>query len=268
MQLTTPQLYALAVMAVLTIILIGISYVSGLRTGRKAGKETGYENGRRTEAAYRKTIIAGIQEKRDAVVQDLLKELDQVRSAGELAIAEASGLRKQLNTELKVTERLDRTIKRLVPKAFHSEDLLTLNLAARQLGIAAKAHTRSGSNKPNQAELAQQALKEIVARVAAAGDDVIHPDTELLDWLQMHGEFLPGVAKASIRFPYRPTEIGTKSFRDLIKHAQAATPATAARDEDGYPIPAPIDYMGDGKGTWQRTDEEQRALGLPAAQCL
>jgi hypothetical protein len=242
--------------------------VSGLRTGRKAGEETGYENGRRTAATYWRTIIAGERESFEQCETALQKRLGWAEQAKQEACASLTVAQRQLQTSKNCLEKVDGMLRKLLPKAFHSEDLLTLNLAARQLGISAKAHARSGTNKPNQAELAQQALKEIVARVSAAGDDVVHPDTELVDWLQKHGTFTSGVATAHIRFPFLPIELGAKSFCDLIKHAQAVTPAEPARDEDDYLIPAPIDYIGDGKDTWQRTDEEQRALGLPAAQCL
>lgn len=227
MQLTTHQIYALAAMAVLTIIVIGISYVAGLRTGSKAGKATGYESGRRTAKIYWKTIIAGIHEKRKAIEQGLLKKLDEVRTARELATAEVSGLLMQLTNEQRVSERLDNVIGRLQSKALTADDLLTLQLAARQLGIAAKHIARTGTNKPNQAELAQQALKEILTRLTEAAPS------------------------------HQPLQV-----------IEQTKPQPAERDDDGFLLPPRIDYIGDGKDTWERIDDEHRALGLPAAQCM
>nr|WP_288454630.1 hypothetical protein [uncultured Pseudomonas sp.] len=273
MQLTTPQLYALAVMAVLTIALIGISYVSGLRTGQAAAQRTAQKTREhyvelyeQEKAAHRATLTE-LDIARNGHWQ-ALEQTNLARAENRKALESITSQANELTIIQRALDRMDGLVDKLQAKALTGEDLLTLNLAARQLGLAAKAHARSGTNKPNQAELAQHALKEIVARVSGAGDDVIHPDTELLNWLQKHGDFLPCLATASVRFPWRPTEIGTKSFRELIKHAQAVTPTEPARDEDGYLIPPPIDYIGDGKDTWQRIDEEQRALGLPAAQCL
>lgn len=226
MQLTTPQIYALFAITVTVVVLIGISYISGLRTGRKAGEDAGYENGRRTAAKHWKTLISGIRETHSAIEQGLLNKMDEVRSARELHIAEASELRKQLTIEQTTAERLDNVIGRLQSKALNADDLLTLQLAARQLGLAAKQHARTGTNRPNQAELAQAALKEILARLTEAA-----PNPE------------PGL---------------------VIDQPKQK----AARDEDGHLLPPPIDYIGDGKSTWERIDDEHRAQGLPAPQCM
>ncbi|MER0040576.1 hypothetical protein [Pseudomonas sp. MGal98] len=273
MQLTTPQLYALAVMAVLIVALIGISYVSGLRTGQAAAQRTAQKTREHyvelydQEKAAHRTTLTDLDIARNGHWQ-ALEQTNLARAENKKALESITSQANELTIIQRALDRMDGLVEKLLAKALTGEDLLTLKLAARQLAIAAKAHTRSGSNKPNQAELAQQALKEIIGRVSAAVDEVTHPDTDLINWLQKHGTFTSGVATAHIRFPFLPIELGAKSFRDLIKHAKSVTPTEPARDEDGYLIPAPIDYIGDGKGTWQRIDEEQRASGLPAAQCL
>lgn len=221
MQLTTPQLYALFSMIVATIVLIGITYLAGLRTGRKAGQANGYDLGRSTAAKYWKGIIAGIRENQGAIEQGLLKKLDGLRTAHERAIAETMATIKQLAAEQNATARLDNVIGRLQARALTPEDVLNIKLAARQLAIAAKHISRSGTNKPNQAHLASVFLTEIAGRYIEAAP----------------------VAEPTARQPFE-------------------------RDENGFALPPRINYIGDGKDTWQRVDEERTAQGLPPAQCL
>lgn len=229
MQLTTPQLYALAVMAVLTIIVIGISYVSGLRTGQAAAQRNAQKKREQYIELYEQEKAA-----HSATVTDLkiarsghwtaLEQTKLARLENEKAKESIAKQARDLTVIQKTLDRMDGLVDKLLAKTLTGDDLLTLNLAARQLGITAKAHARSGTNKPNQAELAQQALKEIVARATSA--------------------------------EVEPSQISKPQEEK------------AERDEDGYLIPKPIDWIGDGKSTWERIDDEQRALGLPAAQCL
>ncbi|PZW65235.1 hypothetical protein F471_03713 [Pseudomonas sp. URMO17WK12:I1] len=219
MQLTTHQLYALAVMAVLIIILIGISYVSGLRTGRKAGEAIGYDQGRSTAAKYWKEMIAGIRESSEARIQQLRGEVAvalQRQQANAREAARLSERASQLDAE---TTRLDDVVGRLHAKVLTPDDLFNLKLAARQLGQAARQFSRSGTSKTNQPELAQKALTAIIERYTEAQQN--------------------------------------PQPRQQIE-----------RDEDGYIIQPPINWIGDGKDTWERIDDEHRALGLPPAMCM
>ncbi len=219
MQLTTPQLYALAVMAVLIVILIGISYVSGLRTGRKAGEAIGYGQGRSTAAKYWKEMIAGIRENSEARMQQLQSEVEAALKRQQENAREAARLSERANQLDAETTRLDDVIGRLHAKALTHDDLLNLKLAARQLGQAARQFSRSGTSKTNQPELAQKALTAIIERYTEAQQNP-QPRQQL------------------------------------------------ERDEDGYIIQPPINWIGDGKDTWERIDDERRALGLPPAMCM
>lgn len=219
MQLTTHQLYALAVMAVLTIILIGISYVSGLRTGRKAGEAIGYDQGRSTAAKYWKEMIAGIRESSEARIQQLRSEVATARLRQQANAREAARLSERASQLDAETTRLDDVLGRLHAKVLTPDDLLNLKLAARQLGQAARQVSRSGTSKINQPERAQQALTAIIERFTEAQQNP------------------------------QPRE-------------------KVERDEDGYIIQPPINWTGDGKDTWERIDDEHRALGLPPAMCM
>ena len=219
MQLTTPQLYALAAMAVLTVILIGISYVSGLRTGRKTGEAVGYSQGRSSAAKYWKEMIAGIRENSEARMQQLQSEVEAALKRQQENAREAARLSKRASQLDAETTRLDDVIGRLHTKALTPDDLLNLKLAARQLAQAARQFNRSGTSKTNQPELAQKALTAIIERYTEAQQN--------------------------------------PQPRQKIE-----------RDEDGYIIQPPINWIGDGKDTWERIDDEHRALGLPPAMCM
>lgn len=197
MQLTTPQLYALAVMAGLIVALIGISYVSGLRTGRKAGLEFGSA----TAANHWSKLLQDKSRARDDAAAELAR-CSRRLTATQLRLEELAGYPTPL-TALDV-EMLQESMK-----------LLKLTNPLLE-GIKCDSLYRTGT-------AIQKHIHGLIQRINQAHErDRNHPDLALLDWLEEHATVDFDLETATLRFDCRPgTEAGVESVRALISQAKA-----------------------------------------------
>jgi hypothetical protein len=157
--MTTPQIYALFAMIICMIILIGITYCAALKTGKAAG-----EKARQHLRNNLRAIHADYQQQNTELASTL-----QILDMRERELATA---RKNLKTEFddhtRVEQMLFKQLTEAKTKGLTTEDYLTLKLAAKQLGTAAAQFIKSGSNKINQARLAQTRLNDVADRLQAA----------------------------------------------------------------------------------------------------
>ena len=218
--MTTPQTYALFAMLTCAIILIGISYCAGLKTG----KESGYKDGRSTASTYWRGILADCRPKLTSALQALdmrEHELAAARKNLHAEFADHTRVEQQLLSQLETAEA----------KGLTQDDYLTLKLAAKQLGTASAQFIKSGSNKINQAGLAQTRLNEVADRLYAAlsteplqckpvSDAVeLITDTTLIEWLDKEASYNGEEESGELRFPVTSPHEGFEHVRDVLRLA-------------------------------------------------
>lgn len=261
MELTTHQLYALFALAIAAIALIGLGYITGLKTGHRAGKRLGWGDAMRTATPE----IDGLR----ADIEELRGRLSSATKIADSSNKEANDLRTQLQqlTRRMHFDETDRegvirdllaALEEETTKRLTLGDLASLKLAARQLAIAGQQHSRSGSNKSNQAALAQANILALHDRIKARLDQpprlcevasVGVTDTDLIEWLNDTAvHYIPDVSLVQIEIPTRTAEAPTwpPHLRDMLH-------ATIAKDQAA-------------RSTWERIDSITPAG--TAAQCM
>jgi hypothetical protein len=211
MELTNPQLYALFGAAIAVLILIGITYCAGLKTGHSSG----WQEGRQAGTNYWRPLF---QEKRDERLEalDLLDKRER----------ELATLRRNIQAEADDHAEVERgLLQRLAAAApFNDEDQATLQAIAAKLELAADtfAGIGVGDHARFARQLAQHALNMAQRLHAAAANTLPHPDSELIDWLDQEGSVDFDLETATIRFLCTPAdEQGISSLRALLRQAKA-----------------------------------------------
>ena len=212
MELTNPQLYALFGAAIAVLILIGITYCAGLKTGKGAGYEQGHE------AATNHWRINYI-EKRD--------QLTEAQQRLDMLAREAATLRRNIQAEADDHAEVERgLLQRLAAAApLSDEDEATLQAIARKLELAAEtwqAFQTGGDHARFARQLAHHALNMAQRLRAAATNTQPHPDSELIDWLEEEATVDFDLETATLRFLCPPgSELGVSSTRALLRQAKA-----------------------------------------------
>lgn len=232
MELTTPQIYGF--FATLTAAAIAglIFYCIGLRTGRGAG----YELGRESAAMHWRKLLKAKQEANAELHEQLANRGRELLTARANLITEAESHKQQLaklRTHMHFTEN-DRegVIRDLLEELQHettnrltTDDWLNLKLAAKQLGIAAHQHARSGSTKTNQPAQAQACITALAERVKNILDqpprlcamaDYCITDTDIIEWLNTNGDYWAEIDNATLRFDVNSPEEGFEHLRNVL----------------------------------------------------
>lgn len=201
MQLTTHQIYALFAITVAVVVLIGITYVAGLRTGRS----TGFEQGRTTAANYWRKLLKA----KRLANEDIEAQLG--RASRQLSAAQC---------------RIEEMI--AYPTPLTAADVDTLREAMKLLTLTnpmLAAIDCDRLSRTGQAALAN--IHNLVERISQAMErDRRHPDAILLDWLEEHASVEFDLENATLRFLSSPgTEIGVESVRELMREAKAESEA-------------------------------------------
>ncbi|MTZ15079.1 hypothetical protein GNE00_15105 [Pseudomonas sp. JL972] len=251
MQLETHQLYALFAMCVITAILIGLSYVTGLRTGRAAG----YGQGREAAARYWKGLLKGLKGEQTELRGMLAREeqlTDSIRS--QLNTLRTALHQEQAEHNTIVQDLLDELQRQR--GNFTLYDCQALRRAARLLGHAADMVRKSGTTKTNQAAEAQSQVTDIADRLhtiltapklmAQMAESCI-TDTDMIEWLEREATYHGEPETGELRFPVVTPEAGLPSLRDIL---QLAIEQHHAREQ--------------GRSTWERVDAEVQPA---AAMC-
>ncbi|AYF88646.1 hypothetical protein D6Z43_16380 [Pseudomonas sp. DY-1] len=211
MELTTEQIYALAVILLVMTALIAAAYCTGLKTGKSAG----FEQGRTTATKYWKPFCRNLR-------KDLLNVEAQLDSRNR----EARALRLNIEQETSDHKAVERALREELTEArayaLTWDDQQTLIKATRQLGLAAQQFARSGSSKNNSAAIHRDALSALAAKVQAAIDSGhVHPDTELIEWLDREATvYGHGEEYVQMHFQLAADPTGYSHIRDVLKLAK------------------------------------------------
>ncbi len=224
MQLETHQLYALFAMLAITAVLIGLSYCSGLRTGRAAGYTQGIQSAKRFAKNLLKVTRGEQAELRrmlareEQLSQSIRARLDTLRTALHQEQAEHNTIVQDLLDELQ----------RVRGNSLTLDDCQALRRAARLLGHAADTVRKSGTTKANQAAEAQGQVTDIADRLHTAltapklmaqmADSCI-TDTDMIEWLESEAIANGEEEQVTLYFPVAMPEEGLPTLRDILQLA-------------------------------------------------
>ncbi len=260
MQLETHQLYALFAMCVITAILIGLSYVAGLRTGRAAG----YGQGREAAARYWKGLLKGLKgeqtelrgmlAREEQLTDSIRNQLNTLRTALHQEQAEHNSIVKDLLEELQRESSHGLT---------HADHQMLVQVA-RVLGHAAAQARKTGTSKTNQFAAAQSQVSELAIRAhaavtapkqmaALAKSDIT--DTDMIEWLEKHAACCGEPESVVLEFPVAVPAAGLPHLRDILALAVEQQRARQHKDK--------LD-RAEALGTWERVDAEVQPA---AAMC-
>ncbi|MCY1211805.1 hypothetical protein D9M72_235250 [compost metagenome] len=212
MELTTQQLYALyGILAVMTAF-IGAAYCAGLRTGRRSADKQ-LDDLDRTNRALHNSL--------DLRRTDLKNALQQLDARNR----ELRALRINIEQETSDHQAVERALREELAEAracaLTWDDQQTLIKASRQLGVAAQQFARSGSTKTNHSAIHRDALSALATKVQAALDGGhVHPDTELIEWLDREGTFWADHETAEIRFLFAASPTDHAHIREVLQLAR------------------------------------------------
>lgn len=233
--MTTPQIYGLFAMLTVAAIASLIFYCIGLRTGKGAG----YELGHQTAKTYWKKILAArcsqLAEARD-LLDARTREMATLRQCIEQETADHTAAMAKLKQQMHFAENdRENVIRNLLAELQHetanrltTDDWLNLKLAAKQLGIAAHQHARSGSAKTNQAAQAQACITAMAERVKTILDQPPRTaqlcehgitDSDLIEWLNTNAvHYIPDLSMVQIEMPTPQAAATTwpPHLRDLL----------------------------------------------------
>jgi len=242
MQLETHQLYALFSMLAITAVLIGLSYCTGLRTGRAAGYTQGIQSAKRFAKNLLKITrgeqaeLRGMLAREEQLSQSIKRQLDTLRTALHQEQAEHNTIVQDLLDELQRERGNSLTL----------DDCQALRRAARLLGYAAETTRKSGSAKTNHAAEAQSQVTDIADRLHAAltapklmaqmADSCI-TDTDMIEWLEREAVANGEHEQVVLYFPVVMPEAGLPTLRDIL---QLAIEQHHTREQE--------------LGTWERVD--------------
>jgi len=261
MQLDTHQLYALFSMLAGAIVLLGLSYCAGLRTGRDAGYKQGGESARRYAKCLIKVTKAeiaelrGMLEREEQLSTSIRTRLDTLRTAFHQEQAEHNTIVQDLLDELQRERGNSLTL----------DDCHALRRAARLLGHAADQVRKTGTTKTNLAAEAQSHVNAIAERLHAAlaapklmaqmADSCI-TDTDMIEWLDKHAACCGEPESVVLEFPVAVPVAGLPHVRDILV---LAIEQQRTRQHENQ-----LD-RAEAHGTWERVDD---ATQPAAAQCM
>ncbi|WP_417797144.1 hypothetical protein [Stutzerimonas nitrititolerans] len=252
MQLETHQLYALFAMLVGIAVLIGLSYCTGLRTGRAAGIQQGGKSAKR----YAKCLLQVTQAEQAELRQMLAREeqhTDSIR--GQLDTLRTALHQEQAEHNIIVKDLLEELQRERSQGLTHADHQILVQVA-RVLGHAAAQARKTGTSKTNQFAAAQSQVTELAIRahaaatapklMAALADSAI-TDTDMIEWLEGEAVANGEQEQVALYFPVVMPEAGLPTLREIL---QLAIKQHRRREQ--------------GLSTWERVDAEVQPA---AAMC-
>lgn len=218
MELTNPQLYALFAIAISMIVLGGIAYCLGLKTGHAAGQEHMRATGLRDwKRRYQ-------QLHDDKQAQGL--DLAEAKRLLDCQTRELATLRRNIQAEAEEHGKVELGLLQRLAAAtpLTDEDQATMEAIAAKLELAAStfAGLGSGDHARFARQLQQYALNMAQRLKAAQANTKPHPDTELIEWLESDATVDFDLETATLRFQSFPgSEAGISSVRALLRQAKA-----------------------------------------------
>lgn len=224
MQLETHQLYALFSMLAITAVLIGLSYCSGLRTGRAAG----YKQGRVAAARYWNGLVNALRGEQAELRGRLAREEQLTESLRTRADTLRTALHQEQAEHNTIVQDLLDELQRERGNSLTLDDCQALRLAARLLGYAADTVRKSGTTKANQAAEAQGQVTDIADRLHTAltapklmaqmADSCI-TDTDMIEWLESEAIANGEEEQVTLYFLVAMPEEGLPTLRDILQLA-------------------------------------------------
>lgn len=216
MELTNPQLYALFAIAISMIVLGGIAYCLGLKTGHAAGQEHMRATGLRDwKRRYQ-------QLHDDKQAQGL--DLAEAKRRLDCQTRELATLRRNIQAEADEHSKVEQgLLQRLTAAApLTDEDQATLEAIAAKLELAAStfAGLGSGDHARFARQLQQYALNMAQRLKAAQANTKPHPDTELIEWLHEESHFFCDGEAGEFRFCLLGEVSSEDHARDVLRAAK------------------------------------------------
>jgi len=252
MQLETHQIYALFAILAGTAVVIGLSYCTGLRTGRAAG----YEQGRETAARYWKVLVKTMRGDQAELRGMLAREGQHTDSLCQQLSTLRTALRQEQSDNVNIVRDLLEELERERANSLTLADHQTLTQVALQLGNAAALLRRVAPKSAKEATEAQLQVNEIAGRVHAAATapklmaqmaDSCITDTDLIEWLDRHASFGDTLESAVLEFPVAIPGTDLPHVRDII--ALAVEQQRTRQSEHQPDLAEPM-------GTLERVDTE------------
>lgn len=210
--MTTQQTYALFAIVVCLIILIGISYCAGLKTGSRAAEQKASTKAEEHAANYA-VMLDDLRNSYATSIEQHQAQLDEVIQDADHRIAAYA---RRSN-------------------AFTAEDKTTLRAIANKLELAGNVF--AGMRADDHARFARtlQALALNMAerlRIALeqAPIELAHPDTQLIEWLDSYATYNGDDECGELRFPVNSPLEGFEHVRDVL------TLAVKQQQTDDYSI--------------------------------
>lgn len=210
MELTTPQIYGFFATLTASALAGLVFYCIGLRAGRQAA-----------DALIRKLekINSATSKSLHKRTEDLI-EVNRTLDAREGAL---SKLRLSLIEEQRDHGEVERGLLNQLAAVsrLSAADHAVLIAIAAKLGLA--ADTFAGLNAHDHAKAARHFQAQALD-MAARGEKVLvnqqpHPDTEIIEWLNTHGDYWAEIDNATLRFDVNSPEEGFEHLRDVLRLA-------------------------------------------------
>lgn len=220
--LTNQQITALVLGILLPMILLCITvHAFGVRKGLKQATliqfDKGYQAGLYRQSQHVEALQAdiGTLNTRLTTMSDALTRSKEGREL----------TRQQLADALDYCGTIQGEAEKMQPRVLTDADLAYLHQAIGMIAAEATRFRKTGSSKVNRALVLEQQLAAIHARASAAGWR--HPDTELIDWLDVAAAVHADEEHGELRFPLAPNYVGYPHIRDMLHDAKQQDQETA-----------------------------------------
>lgn len=213
--LTNQQITALVLGILLPmILLIGTAYARGVSKGMLDAADIKFDKGYQAGLSKQSQHIESLQGDIGTLntrLTNMSEALANSKEGHELT-------REQLAQATNYCAAIQREAALMQPRVLTDSDLDHLRLAACALAGEARRFQKSGSNKVNQALVAQRGL--LTLRERAISSTWLHPDTERLDWLEEHATGSGDFETFTLTFSLGDHFLGADTFRQVIDDAR------------------------------------------------
>ncbi|MEZ1745657.1 MULTISPECIES: hypothetical protein [Pseudomonas] len=220
--LTNQQITALVLGILLPMILLCITaHTCGLRKGLKQAKLVEFDRGYQAGLAKQSQHLLALQ----GDIGTLNTRLTNMSAALTYSKEGHELTRQQLADALDYCGAIQGAAEKMQPRVLTDADLPYLHQAIGLIAAEATRFRKTGSSKVNRAHVLEQQLAAIHARASAA--DWRHPDTELIDWLDVAAAVHADEEHGELRFPLAPNYVGYPHIRDMLHDAKQQDQETA-----------------------------------------
>lgn len=220
--LTNQQITALVLGILLPIILLCMTaHTLGLRKGLRQAKLVEFDKGYQSGLAKQSQHVAALQ----ADIGTLNTRLTSMSEALANSKEGHDLTNRQLAEFMHHTMNVQFEADRMQPRVLTDADLAHLHQAVGMIAAEATRFRKTGSTKVNRAHAIEQHLAAIHARASAS--DWRHPDTELIEWLDVAAAVHADEEHGELRFPLSTNYVGYAHIRNMLHDAKQQDEETA-----------------------------------------